>query len=74
MVAKQFKATLEKQGVTEIKTMDQAFNPELHEGVGQIPSEKPEGIIVQEAQKGYTLHGRLLRPSRVLISSGKPAH
>ena len=74
MVAQQFKATLEKQGVAEIKAVDQAFDPELHEGVGQIPSEKPEGTIVQEAQKGYTLHGRLLRPSRVLISSGQAAH
>ncbi len=74
MVSQQFQSTLEKQGVAEINTVDQAFNPELHEGVGQIPSEKPEGTIAQEAQKGYTLHGRLLRPSRVLISSGKPAN
>ena len=74
MVAQQFKATLEKQGVAEIQSIDQNFNPELHEGVGQIPSEKPQGTIVQEAQKGYTLHGRLLRPSRVLISSGQSAH
>jgi molecular chaperone GrpE len=74
MVSAQFKSTLEKQGVTEIKSVDQPFNPELHEGVGQIPSEKPQGTIVQEAQKGYTLHGRLLRPSRVLISSGQAAH
>jgi molecular chaperone GrpE len=70
MVSQQFKSVLEKQGVTEIQTADQAFNPELHEAVGQIPSEKPAGIIVQEQQKGYTLHGRLLRPSRVLISTG----
>jgi molecular chaperone GrpE len=74
MVAQQFKTTLEKQGVAEIRTTDQPFNPELHESVGQIPSEKPQGVIVQEHQKGYTLHGRLLRPSRVLISSGTPAH
>ena len=74
MVADQFKKTLEKQGVAEIKSVDQSFNPELHEGVGQIPSDKPQGTIVQEAQKGYTLHGRLLRPSRVLISSGTAAN
>ena len=74
MVAQQFKATLEKQGVAEIKSINQTFDPELHEGVGQLPSEKPQGTIIQEAQKGYTLHGRLLRPSRVLISSGEAAH
>jgi molecular chaperone GrpE len=70
MVAQQFKAALEKQGVAEISTTDQAFNPELHEAVGQIPNEKAAGTIVQEQQKGYTIHGRLLRASRVLLSSG----
>lgn len=73
MVAQQFKGVLEKQGVAEISTAQQAFNPELHEAVGQIPSDQAEGVIVQEQQKGYTLHGRLLRPSRVLVSSGTPA-
>ena len=74
MVATQFKAALEKQGVAEIVSMDQPFNPELHEGVGQVPSDKPEGTIVQEHQKGYTLHGRLLRPSRVMVSTGKASN
>jgi len=70
MVAQQFKAALEKQGVAEIKTIDQAFNPELHEAVGQMASEKPTGTIVQEVQKGFTIHGRLLRASRVMVSTG----
>jgi molecular chaperone GrpE len=74
MVAQQFQAALEKQGVAEIASVDQPFNPELHEAVGQVPSEKPEGTIVQEHQKGYTLHGRLLRPSRVMVSTGKAAN
>ena len=73
MVAHQFRSAFEKQGVAVIPTENQLFNPELHEGVGQVPSEKPEGTIAQEHQRGYTLHGRLLRPSRVLVSSGKSA-
>ena len=74
MLAQQFKSTLSKQGVAEIPTENQAFNPELHEAVGQVPSEKANGTIVQEHQKGYTLHGRLLRPSRVMVSSGVAAN
>ena len=74
MTAQQFRATMEKQGVAEIPTEDQVFNHELHEAVGQLPSEKASGTIVQEQQKGYTLHGRLLRPSRVMISTGKAAN
>ena len=70
MVAQQFITTLSKQGVAEIPSIDQPFNPELHEASGQIPSDKPAGTIIQELQKGYTLHGRLLRASRVMLSSG----
>ncbi len=73
MVAQQFKTALEKQGVQTIHTEKQSFNPEFHEAVGQIPSELPQGTVVQEQQKGYTLHGRLLRASRVLVSTGTPA-
>ena len=73
MVMGQFKATLEKQGVKEIPTENRLFDPELHESVGQLPSEKPQGTIIQTPQKGYTLHGRLIRPARVIISSGEPS-
>jgi molecular chaperone GrpE len=71
MVLNQFRATLEKQGVQTIKTEVQAFDPNLHEAVGQEDSEHPQGHIVREETKGYMMHGRLLRPSRVIVSSGK---
>ena len=41
-----------------------------HDERGQQPSDKPAGTVVQEHQKGYVLHGRLLRPARVVISAG----
>lgn len=70
MVLNQFRAVLEKQGVQTIKTDAQAFDPNLHEAVGQEDSQHPQGHIVREEMKGYMMHGRLLRPSRVIISSG----
>jgi molecular chaperone GrpE len=70
MVLNQFRATLEKQGVQTIRTDAQAFDPNLHEAVGQEDSEHPQGHIVREETKGYMMHGRLLRPSRVIVSSG----
>lgn len=73
MVAQQFVTTLGKQGVAPIPTVDHPFNPDLHEAVGQMPSDKAAGTIIQEVQKGYTLHGRLLRASRVMLSSGPAA-
>lgn len=74
MVSQQFITALGKQGVAEIPSVGQAFNPELHEASGQVPNEKPAGTIIQDLQKGYTLHGRLLRASRVMVSSGPAAN
>lgn len=68
MVLNQFRATIQKQGVQPIEALNQPFDPNFHEAVGQEPSDHPEGTIVREHQKGYTLHGRLLRPSRVIVS------
>jgi molecular chaperone GrpE len=71
LVIKQFRGTLEKQGVQSIESMTQMFDPNFHEAVAQESSETPEGTVIQEQQRGYTLHGRLLRPARVVISKGK---
>lgn len=71
MILNQFQSTLDKQGVKPVTALGQTFNPEIHEAMGQEPSDRPSGEITQELVKGYTLHGRLLRPSRVVVSSGK---
>lgn len=71
MMAAQFHQALQKQGVEKMNVLGQPFDPNLHEGMGQEASaEVPEGLIVKEHLAGYTLHGRLLRPARVVISSG----
>lgn len=71
MVLTQFKGVLEKGGVLYVPAIEKPFNPEFHEAVGQIHSDHPEGTIIQEQSKGYTMHGRLLRPARVILSMGK---
>lgn len=68
LVLNQFKSTLQKQGVQHIESVKKDFDPNLHEAVGQEASELPTGTIVKEHSRGYTLHGRLLRPSRVVVS------
>jgi len=66
----QFKAVLEKHGISPISTEGQQFNPDFHEAIGQVNSNQPHGSIVHEERRGYRLHDRLLRPSRVLVSGG----
>ena len=74
MITTQFKSAMQKQGVEEVSSIAKPFDPNLHEAVGQEPSEQPEGSISKELSKGYTLHGRLLRPARVVVSSGTGAN
>ncbi len=71
MILSQFWSTMQKQGIQTIESVGKPFNPEFHEAVGQEPSDQPTGTITQDHQRGYLLHGRLLRPSQVVVSMGK---
>jgi len=71
LVHDQLLAALTKHGVTRVAAQDEAFDPEHHEAVAQVPSdEHPEGRVVEVAQTGYRMHGQILRPSRVIVSGG----
>ncbi len=62
---------LQKAGLEEIEADGKPFDPNYHEAMSQLQSdEMPPGYVAKELQKGYTLNGRLLRPSKVLVSSG----
>jgi molecular chaperone GrpE len=60
---------LAKEGLAEIPT-DGQFDPHTQEALLSQPSEAEEGTVVQVLQKGYTLGDRVLRPARVVVSSG----
>jgi len=71
MISKQVFDLLEKKGVSEIESVGEAFDPNIHEAVMQAPScEYPENVVSEELQKGYMLHDRVIRPSMVVVSSG----
>ena len=63
---------LKSQGVEEIKSMGEKFDPNLHEVIEEVEpassAGKEPGIIVEEIQKGYKINGRLLRPAKVRIT------
>jgi len=64
-------SALEGLGLQPIAAVDQTFDPNFHEGVGEVPGE--DGVVVTQVQKGYLLNGHVLRPSRVLVGNGKPS-
>jgi molecular chaperone GrpE len=71
MVLEQFKAVLERHGLKEVNPAGQEFDPHEHESIAHQPSaEVPDEHVLQVVRIGYTLHGRLLRPASVVLSSG----
>jgi molecular chaperone GrpE len=68
----QMNEVLRGEGLNPVSTIGEAFNPYLHEAVEAVEnSGKPEGIILEEERKGYTLGEETLRPARVKVSTGK---
>jgi molecular chaperone GrpE len=73
MVLRQLKEALGKAGVREVQTQGLAFDPTRHEAVDIVSVPVSEdGMIVEEVQRGYLLHDRLLRPAKVVV--GRAAH
>lgn len=61
-----------QHGLVQVGNAGEEFNPEIHEALGQEACENtPEGCVKTIMQKGYRLKERLLRPAKVMISSGK---
>ena len=58
-----------KNGIEEIKSIDQKLDPNLHQAMLEIEDNNKEpGTVVQEIQKGFMMKDRLLRPSLVAVS------
>ena len=70
LTLKLLSTALERQGVSEISpAKGEAFDPEWHEAMAaQESSEVAPDRVLITVQKGYKLHGRLLRPARVLVA------
>jgi molecular chaperone GrpE len=65
---------MEKFGITEINPLDEPFNPEFHQAMSmQEREDVAPNTVVTVVQKGYLLHGRLIRPAMVMVSSAVQA-
>ena len=70
IIFKQFNDILSGYGLVEIAAEGQPFDPNLHEALAQVPSaEHPPGTVIQEMEKGYTLNDKVVRPTRVVVST-----
>jgi len=59
---------LENNGVKQMETIGKKFDPYYHEVLIKEESDKEDGIIIEEIQKGYVLNNKVIRHSKVKIS------
>lgn len=69
-VEKEMNVVFERNGVKPFESMNEIFDPELHQAVSYKNSDKKSGVIIEEMQKGYKIAERLLRPAMVTVSKG----
>lgn len=68
MIENQLKELLKSEGVEEVKTIGEAFNPEIHEAIEEADGSGESGEIVEVLEKGYTLNNKLIRPAKVKVA------
>jgi molecular chaperone GrpE len=69
IVLKKLRELLATEGLSKIEAIGKKFDPTLHEAVERVPcNNKEEGTILEEVREGFTMKGRLVRPSIVKIA------
>ena len=73
MVYKQFQEAFANEGLEPVPALHEVFDPNVHDALATMPSENVEsGRILEEYERGYRLRDTILRPARVIVSSGPP--
>ena len=69
LIYTKFKTTLEAKGVKEITSVGEPFNTDHHEAITSVdaPSEELKGKVVEEMEKGYWLHDKIIRFAKVIV-------
>lgn len=71
LILNKFKSILRQKGVEEIPAVGAAFNTDLHEAITNIaaPDEEQKGKVIEQTQKGYLLHGKVIRYAKVVVAN-----
>ena len=70
LVVKQMRESFLQFGVKPVESLSKTFDPHEHEAMSTVETDgdPPDGTVVEVYQKGYLLHGRVLRPAMVAVS------
>jgi molecular chaperone GrpE len=71
LTLRQLVAAFEKSNLVEISPVGEKFDPHRHQAISQIEAEGEANTVISVLQKGYALHGRVIRPALVVVSKAK---
>ncbi len=69
-IHKLLESVLEHHKITKIECLNLPFNPETQEAVAYVPSDSPEGIVIDEIEPGYCRNEKVIRCAKVAVSQG----
>ena len=72
LTLKQLIAAFEGANLIEENPIKQKFDPNKHQAVGMLESDAEPNTVINVLQKGYLLHGRVIRPAMVMVAKAKP--
>jgi len=69
LTLKSFESSLQSAGIEPVDPEGESFNPDHHEAISIVEDKaKEENTVIEVIQKGYTIHNRILRPAKVVVS------
>ena len=73
MIIAQFDQIFGSHSAKPIAAVGEIFDPNLHEALQQVPTdEHPPMTVIQELERGYIMHDRVIRPTKVLVACALP--
>ena len=69
LIHRKLEGIMESQGLSQLKASGEKFDPRFHEAVMYKDGE--DGVVIEEVQKGYKLHDKVIRPALVVVGKGQ---
>lgn len=73
LTLRQLVAAFDSARLAEENPLGQKFDPNVHQAISTVEADAEPNTVVHVLQKGYLLHGRVLRPALVIVAKGKGA-
>ncbi len=71
LVYNKLKSAAEAKGLKPMESIGKIFDPELHDAIANVPasSEDMKGKVMDEIEKGYYLHDKVIRHAKVIVGN-----